>query len=523
MTRYDVAIIGGGITGCLAAQRLAMHGTRVALLDAGPDPSHPSFIEQAQRDKGRQHIQSQLYAYTESTAPFLVDDLDHPYTCPDDAPFLWFRGRQVGGRLHLWDGCCPRLTAAQLAKPRDDGLPTWPIKYSDLEPYYIEAERTLRVHVAPPGDFEHLIEEAIGREFPEARVIPRPVAKLNFAELRKELASFENLTIIPNAVVYKLVLSKEGGKIGCINYIDGSSRRSAELTPTAVVLCASTLESTRILLQSASESYPHGLGDFSGVLGKFLMDHSVGFLSEGMRLNERMRRRLRRFASESSSPPLEWPQGIYINREAVPGVRQYGCEAVFASHEYFWINAFGEVDSAAPNRVCLNHAIRDCWGLPTLAIELRYSGRDLNRIYDATEFCASVVEIANLVSRSYKPFVPRSYRRFVSKSYKREIRMTGSSIHEVGTARMGEARNMSFLNKFNQSWEVPNLFITDGSAFPASAYQNPTLTMAALTLRACDIITSELTKNSSLEPLVPNSPFEIPNALRTDEELRLGK
>src|SRR5690348_13402544 len=121
MIKFDVAIIGAGITGCLAAQRLAAKGARVALLDAGPDPSDTTFFKQPPKKRERQKIQSQLPHYSEKTAQFFVDDVDHPYTFPDDAPFLWFRGRQVGGRLHVWDGSCVRLSEAQVTRQNQDG------------------------------------------------------------------------------------------------------------------------------------------------------------------------------------------------------------------------------------------------------------------------------------------------------------------------------------------------------------------------------------------------------------------
>jgi len=395
--------------------------------------------------------------------------------------------------MHVWGGCCVRLTEAQLTEPREDRLPTWPISYAELEPYYTEAEKALKVQLTNLSGLERRVEQAVAREFPEAHVIPRPVAKLKFPELREELGALESLTLIPNAVVYQLALSQKEAKIDRIRYIDCCSGKSAEVSSSVVMLCASTLESTRVLLQSATDVYPDGLGNSSGVLGKFLMDHTYGGLSELAPLGDREQasfrdrvgRRVRGFVFGPKSPRFDPSEGIYIHRDVSPGARQYGFEAGFPDAGHFWIAAFGEVDPSACNRAYLDSVRRDCWGLPVPSIELRYSERDRKRMSDALEFCVSLLEILDLAS---------DYRRHA-------IATPGESVHEVGTARMGAAPNSSFLNKFNQSWEVSNLFVTDGSAFPASAYQNPTLTMVALTLRACDITASELRRRLSLQPL----------------------
>lgn len=462
MPSFDVAIVGAGITGCLAASRLASRGAHVALLDAGPDPfARSPSTPLPPPDAKRQPVQSQLHSYSLATAPFLVDDIENPYTTEQGTSFLWFRGRQVGGRMHLWDGWCPRLIPEQL-------LDAWPLYYEELEPYYRSAEADLRVEIGELSATERHFRDTVEKHFPDYLAQPCPISTLAFSELRKRLDRLRSLSVIPDAIVFELVWDSHRRRVRALRYIERHSGAVVEIEARAYFLCASTIESTRVLLNSISPDFPEGLGNSSGVLGKFLMDHVCAALH---------------IAGEPPPPS----RGMYVSPRSGAFNDGYCCEGTLAAPNQFWICAFSEVDASPNNYVCLDDVAVDRWGLRAPRIRLVYSEGDLGRARTASSFVNVASDGAGLTRTKSAP----------------EPQPPGWSIHEVGTARMGKDPRSSFLNKFNQSWDVPNLFVTDGAAFPTSGYQNPTLTMCALTLRACDVASAELHTRHVIEPLVP--------------------
>ena len=303
---FDAIVVGAGAARCFAAKELTEAGMRVLVLDAGPalDPSRDFPIP---RPRGLgpldrlvlgisgQHIQARSFACTSAMRRFYVDDRDNPYTTPPGKPFNWFRGRQVGGRLHTWGRVVPRFSDWELqAATRGLGGADWPISYDELAPFYTRVERFLGVHgtpegvpQSPDGDFiaarpltplEEHVRDEVSRRWPARRFRGAPVVRHNPERIPLPLAAAARtgkLTLRADAVVKRIQVDKAGVNAEGVEFIDRVTKRSAVARTRLVLLCASAIESVRILLNSTSSQHPDGLGNSSGSLGRFLMDHCM--------------------------------------------------------------------------------------------------------------------------------------------------------------------------------------------------------------------------------------------------------
>jgi choline dehydrogenase-like flavoprotein len=295
------------------------------------------------------------------------------------------------------------------------------------------------------------------------------------------------LTLLTDAVVARV--NTRDGKATGVTYIDRVTREAREARGRIVLLCASSLESTRLLMNS-------GLGGESGTLGRYLMDHIFEGGASGVMPSIE--------AKPWAGPPRR-PNGIYIPRfrnvkeKMTNGfIRGYGFQggsspefdfgapgfgaaykdAVRNGYFGISIGVWGECLPRYENYVEIDKDRVDAWGIPILKIRMQWGDNELKLWQDAREQAALMLEAAGAVNvRMYgKPSVP------------------GFCIHEVGTARMGSDRKRSVLNAYNQVWDTPNVFVTDGACYVSVACQNPTLTMMAVTVRACDYILKEYAK-----------------------------
>lgn len=505
--RYDAIVVGAGAAGIWAAKELTERGLTVALLDAGPavpiGAGSPGW-EGAGKPRGavdRHPIQSQCYAFNEGTADLFVDDLDNPYTFPPEKPFAWIRSRQVGGRLHLWGKTSLRFSDHELkAASRDGAGIDWPLSHAELAPYYAKVERALRIcgtneglpqlpdgELAPPPrptSGERRFKAAVEARWPTRRVTAmRTVQAREDGPLREAEAS-GLLTVVPDAVVRRVLLAPGGGRACGVEYLERESRRERDIEGAAVLLCASALESTRLLLNSTEADHPAGLGNSSGVLGRYLMDHTYGVGFDGLapRRGERAESD-RSFGCliptfrNFSENEVDYLRGFEIEMQVLPpegGLRRRLVNRGRLPEPTFWMRAFGEVLPQFENRVSLDPETTDAWGIPALHVECAYGENERRMVADAVACMREMVEEADFV---------------VEASYE-EPSPPGLSTHEMGTARMGEDPETSVLDSRNRCWEVDNLYLTDGACFPTSGYQNPTLTIMALTARACEDVAS---------------------------------
>jgi choline dehydrogenase-like flavoprotein len=539
---FDAVIVGSGATGGWAAKRLTEAGMRVVVLEAGQRVTPKDFTEHEPTWKlpylglsplvaQARPIQSTCPSCTEYNYKWFVDDHQNPYT--QEQPFTWIRMRVLGGRTLSWGRQCYRLSDLDFKAASHDGFgDDWPINYAEMAPYYSLVERYVGVSgqrenlpQLPDGDFqppmqftrgEKLFKGAVEREFGRRVTIGRSanltkdlngrfachycgpcyrgcITRSYFNSPATTLADAEEtgrLKILTGAVAAQ-VLMKDGRASG-ISYIEEQTRERKEVHGKIVMLCASSLESVRLLFNSK-------ICNESGVLGSYIMDNKFRAGASG-----------RLPAGEARpwyGPPIR-PNGIYIPRfrnvteketngflrgygyqggcgpafdMSAPGIGRSYKDAVREGHWQMQLTAFTACLPRKENRVEIDSERADVWGIPILKMNVAWSDNEFKMIADAQAEAAAMLKAAGASE---------------IRTYDQQSK-PGASIHETGGARMGNDRKTSVLNRFNQTHEVKNLFVTDGSSFVTNGCQNPTLTMMALTVRATDYIVNEYAKQIS--------------------------
>jgi choline dehydrogenase-like flavoprotein len=543
---YDVVIVGSGAAGGTAAWVLVQAGLKVAMLDSGPwrihledFPYHDTFpYEDPYRGFKHSIDKSEEFAKKYSIQG---SSKDEPYTTPEKMPYDWFRARNVGGRTMFWGRFANRFNETDFHMRQIDGQGLdWPIEYKDIAPYYDKAEIFMGVcgakenhpdlpdsdHFLPPVAFkcsDVAIKKAAEKIGVRAIRVRRAMLTKSYngyaachycngCDNGCETHSFYNsafrqidplmkkypktFTLIPNAMAHKINVNAKGLASG-VNYIDKSTGREREVKARAVVVACGTLESTRLLLLS-------GIANSSGMIGRNFIEHlDVGaqayfpelfFLDreEGdgiggshivipwfgyFRQNEK-RDFVRGFQIEPSSRIRMRPDKNAKNirgfgSEFKKEVRKWtGARVVLASH--------GEMLPSPKKFVELDPTVKDKWGIPVLKIHHPWEENDINmykyirRTYEEVFAAAKAVDI-RLPEEPDKP---------------------GHSIHEMGTAHMGNDPKTSVLNKFNQFWDLKNLFVMDAAAFASGTHKNPTLTIMALSWRASEYMLAEMKKGN---------------------------
>jgi len=547
---YDAIVVGSGITGGWAAKELTGKGMRVLLLERGRPVEHGAgYITEHQAPwdapyRGRgdrrrferdQYLQSQAGPVNEYNSHFFVNDRESPYTFDDDKPFLWIRGHHLGGRSIMWGRQSYRWSDLDFEANAREGIAVdWPIRYADLAPWYDYVEDFVGLsgqaegmpqlpdsRFLPPMPMnaaEIRVKEGLETAYPDRRltigrtaILTRPLhgraachycgpcdrgcsVGAYFCSLSSTLpAALETgrLTVRTHSIVERLIYDESRDVVTGVRVIDAETHEDLEFRARLVFLCASALASTQILLASATPRFPDGLGNSSGTLGHYLMDHhfKVGAAGTVPGLDDRYYYGRR-------------PNGIYLLRfrnvdartRHPDFVRGYGYQGG-ASREGWdrgisepglgvelktrlrtpgrWrmsLWAFGEMLPRYENHVTLDPLVTDAWGIPVLRIHCTLGENELAMRRDMMTAGAEMLEAAGCTEVEASEDVYRP----------------GEGIHEMGTARMGRDPRTSVLNDFNQLHDVPNVFVTDGACMTSAACQNPSLTYMALTARACD-------------------------------------
>ena len=554
--KYDAIVIGSGITGGWAAKELTEKGLKVLVLEAGrpivPEQDYAEHIpisemkfrgmndrkEQAES----QPIQRTCYACEEWASKFFVSDVDNPYATDPGKPFAWIRGRQVGGKSITWGRQSYRWSDLDFEANVRDGIAVdWPIRYADIAPWYDYVEDFAGItgqaeglpqlpdgHFLPPMEMncaELHVKEAIAKHFgPErvmtigrAAVLTRPhngrypchfcgpchrgcITRSYFSSLNATLPAAEKtgrLTMRPYSVVHSLIFDSQTRRVTGVRVVDGQTKKALEFTAKIIFVCGSTLESTRILLNSATPEFPDGLGNSSGQLGKNLMDHIMaggargtipGLLDRiqtGRRPNgiyvprfrnvsNKEKNFLRGYGFQGGAERAGWDRGILaagFGANFKNSLKQPGP----------WImrfHGFGECLPNPENYVEIDKERVDAWGVPTLKIHCEW--RENEKVMQEDMAVAAAEMLAAAGAQEIRPYIAHD--------------PPGLTIHEMGTARMGKDPKTSVLNAHNQAHDVPNLFMTDGACMASSSCVNPSLTYMALTARACDYAVSQMKK-----------------------------
>jgi choline dehydrogenase-like flavoprotein len=554
---YDAIVVGSGATGGWAAKVLTERGMTVLVLEAGRqlDPQkdfrehtfpyelkYRGLDDSGEKYAPRQPIQSKCYAANEYGHHLFVDDIDNPYTTPEDKPFWWIRGRQVGGRSITWGRQTYRLSDYDFKAAERDGYgEPWPFSYKDLEQYYDQVEDFVGISGSyenlpqlPDSKFlppmamtcgERILKKSVESKIPGRKVIIGRAAILTRNHQGRAACHYcghcdrgctthsyysspgstlpaaaktGKMTLRPNAVVREIIVDPNTGKASGVRIVNQITKRDDEEYGKVIVLCASTLESTRVLLNSKSRQYPNGLGNSSGVLGHYLMDHMYSISAGGV---VPVLKGMEYDFSDGRANGIYVPRFRNITDKHPNFIRGYGmqgsCNQGYSFDQArrtpgfgaefkklarespreipFWLGAWCEMLPRKENFVTIDPEKVDAWGIPVLRVECTHGDNERAMAKDALETIKEMAGAAGFETlyTSSTPAPP------------------GFCIHEVGTARMGSDPKTSILNKWNQSWDVKNLFVTDGACFVSQGCQNPTLTMMAITARACDYIANE--------------------------------
>jgi choline dehydrogenase-like flavoprotein len=532
-SRYDVIVIGSGAGGSMAARELSEHGLAVLVLEAGRDVDRRDMAPRKPAGHGP-HLRERIIAtltgkpiqvrvafFNAWMARMLVPDWLHRYRTGANAPFLWFRGRQVGGRLHIFGRVLHRWSDHEFRPDPACGRDGWPIRYADLAPWYAKAETILSVEgnedgaeTAPDGlmarplpltEGEQAFQRKLhatndGRRAIAWRMAPRDATPRPRA-LEQALAT-GRVTLQPDAVVTEIATDPATGRATGVVWRDRHTREPHVTQAGAVVLCASPIESIRLLLNSRSTRHPDGIGNSAGLLGRYFMDQPATLV-------------LARFpgTGTGADPVASQPGGIYVTRQpGAPGRLGFTAQGSIGRHPHVRpgphddasFMCFGEMAPDPDNRVTLDPQRRDRWGVPLPVITCRLGAREATELPRQAEAITAMIAAAGgrtlgwvsplgLQQRDegiYRELNPLSrwiVRRMIPASF-----VMGAAIHESGGARMGTTAQNSVVDSFNRCWDAPNVLVTDASAFASSGVMGTTLTVMALTLRACAQLADEL-------------------------------
>jgi choline dehydrogenase-like flavoprotein len=558
---YDAIVIGSGITGGWAAKELTEKGMRTLMIERGREVVHrtdykfehvPTWdmpLRNARLSPDKQgaedyQVQARTGQFRESTKPFFTKDSKHPYE--ETKPFTWIQGDQVGGKSLIWGRQVYRWSDLDFeANLKDGTAPDWPIRYKDIAPWYSYVEKHVGVsgeklglpHL-PDGEFlppmqmnagEKHVKAGIEKHFKGRHMTIGRVAILTqdhkgraachycgpcergcstgsyFSTQASTLPAAMatgKLTVLPDSIVHSLVYDPKSHRVSGVRVIDTNTKAAREYKAKVVFLCASTLGSTRILLNSKSSTFPNGIANSSGVVGHYLMDHHFRAGASG---------RIEGLADHYYQGNR--PNGIYIPRFRNLGdaatkkefARGFGYQGA-ASREGWgrggstqgigvalkrrlhdaggWLmsmTGFGEALPRHENFATLSDRT-DEFGIPILRIDCSWGPNELAMRKDMQQSAVEMLEAAGC-----KNVVGTDDNKPGGLGAE-----PGLGIHEMGTARMGRDPRTSALNQWNQAHDVPNLFVTDGSAMASSSCVNPSITYMALTARAVDYAVREL-------------------------------
>ena len=543
---YDAIVVGSGISGGWAAKELTEGGLKVLLLERGENIEHITGYVNALKAPWeiphRGHLTNKIREehavltrdgfMHEANANYWVKDAESPYV--EVRPFSWFRGYHVGGRSLMWGRQSYRWNPFDYEANAKEGVAVdWPVRYEDMAPWYDHVESFAGISGSlegmaqlPDGKFlppmemtvvEKHVAARIREHYKDARrMIIGRVANITVPHQGRVNCQYRNkcdlgcpfgayfstqsstlpaavktgnLTLRPWSIVTQVTYDKDAKRATGVEVLDAETRETTRYKAKVVFLCASTLNTAWILMRSATDVWPGGLGSSSGELGHNVMDHHfrVGASGEvegfedryvfGRRANGIYVPRYRNlfgdkrdyargFGYQGSGDRKGWTREIAELGVGKP-LKDALCEPGPWS---IGLSAFGEVLPNHDNRVYLHPEKKDKWGLPALAMDADIGENEKRMRKDMANDAAEMLEAAGV----------KNVRTYDNTYY------MGQGIHEMGTARMGLDPKTSVLNKHNQVWDAPNVFVTDGACMTSTSCVNPSLTYMAMSARGAN-------------------------------------
>jgi choline dehydrogenase-like flavoprotein len=559
---YDAIVVGSGISGGWAAKELTEKGLKVLMLERGRNFEHIKDYKTANKDpwdfahRGKASFkQMQDYpvisrdwamygtAAQEPIMDYWANEKDCPYV--EVKPFTWWRSYQLGGRSILWGRQSYRWSDFDFEANGREGIAVdWPIRYRDLAHWYDHVERFAGIsgskeglpqlpdgQFLPPMDLNCVEKDVAARikaHYKNQRHmfigrvanLTAPVPGRGQCQFRNRCwegcpfggyfstqsstlpaaVKTGNLTVRPFSIVTKILYDKDRKKATGVEVLDAETNATYDFHAKIVFVCASALNSTWILMNSATDIWPGGLGSSSGALGHNVMDHHYMLGAQGLvegyedkyyygrrangfyiprfaNLFGDKRNFLRGYGYQGSASRTGWSRDVAelnIGAELKEALTEPGAW-------YIGSTGFGEILPYHENKVTLDKTMKDKWGLPVLSMDAELKENELKMRKDMVQELVAMFEAAGV----------KNITSWDSKMY-----AIGQGIHEMGTARMGRDPKTSVLNGHNQVWDAPNVFVTDGACMTSSACQNPSLTYMALTARAADFAVNELRKGN---------------------------
>lgn len=553
---YDAIVIGSGISGGWAAKELTEKGLTVLMLERGRNIEHVKDYVNASKEawdyphrgKPTQEmihdypVLKRDYPLNETNLDYWASDKDSPYT--EIKRFDWFRGYHVGGRSLMWGRQTYRWSDFDFEANAKDGYGVdWPVRYKDIAPWYDYVEKFAGIsgskeglpqlpdgHFMPPMEMTCVEKDVAARiktyyKGKRAMIIGR-VANITEPLEGRTNCQFRNkcwlgcpfgayfstqsstlpaamktgkLTLRPWSIVTKILYDKDKKRATGVEVLDAETNKTYVYNSKIVFLNASTLNSAWILMNSATDVWPGGLGSSSGELGHNLMDHHLGvgaggwvegyedkyyhgrrangiYIPRYRNLFGDKRDYLRGFGYQGGGSREGWGRAV-----AEMSVGAGFKEALTEPGRWtMGVGGFGEILPYHENKVILDKSKKDKWGLNILAIDCELKENELKMRKDMQQDAIEMLTAAGV----------------------KEVKghdgdgTPGRGIHEMGTARMGKDAKTSVLNKWNQVWDAPNVFVTDGSFMTSASCVNPSLTYMAFTARAADYAVNELKKQN---------------------------
>ena len=553
---YDAIVIGSGISGGWAAKELTEKGLKVLMLERGKDHQHIKDYKNAAKDPwdfeyaGRTTEQQRKdypvihrgWAANEGVMDAWANEIESPYT--EVKPFTWWRSYRLGGRSTIWGRQSYRWSDFDFEANAKDGYGVdWPIRYKDIAPWYDYVEKFAGIsgsieglphlpdgQFLPPMDL-NIVEKDVAARLKkhynnQRHMIIGRVANLTAPLQARTACQFRNrcwegcpigayfstqsstlpaatatgnLTVRPFSIVTKIIYDKDTKKAKGVEVLDAENNNTYEYFSKIVFVNASALNSAWVLMNSATEIWPDGLGSSSGELGHNIMDHHYNlgasgkvegfedkyiygrrangiYLTRFANLYGDKRDFLRGYGYQGGASRSGWSReiaemnigGDFKDAIAEPGGWQIG------------MTGFGEVLPYHENKITLDKIKKDKWGLPVLSMDAELKENEMKMRKDILKEAVAMLENAGV----------KDVHTYDSGH------AMGHGIHEMGTARMGKDAKTSVLNSNNQIWDAKNVFVTDGAAMTSASCVNPSLTYMALTARAADFAVSELKKGN---------------------------